>query len=149
MSGNLLSRRVVLYVALIAFGMVLLLALVGLWAATYPDTEDPKNIYYVLWKHGLNDNMNLDNALGAMTHDTWAVNRVKGLSKAQLVSRFGYVLTPEQQTPYLQSCYTIGGAAGELGVRADGKEAVFLRNSPWMAILDDGKAVDLVLCKGY
>jgi len=142
-------RQVVLGCALVAFGMALCLGVVGLWAAACPDNEDPKNIYYVLWKHGLNDNMNLDNALGAMTHDTWAVNRVKGLSKAQLVSRFGYVLTPEQQTPYLRECYTMGGATGELGFKADGKEAIFLRNSPWMAILDNGRTIDLMLCKGY
>jgi hypothetical protein len=30
-----------------------------------------------------------------------------------------------------------------------GKEVEFLRDSDWMVILDKGKAVDLILCKGY
>lgn len=61
MSKNALFRRVVLCAALVGVGVVLCLGVAGLWAATYPDNQDPKNIYYVLWKQGLNDNMNLDN----------------------------------------------------------------------------------------
>jgi hypothetical protein len=114
----------------------------------YPEDYDPKNIHYVLWKHGLNANMNLDDAVAGMTHDTWAVNIVKGMSKEQLKSRFGYVRSYQEARPYLQLCYT-PETVGELGVHPRGKEGVFLRESDWMAILDDGKTVDLVLCKGY
>ncbi len=40
------------------------------WVTGYPEDYDPKNIEYVLWSHGLNRNMNLDHALGGMTHDS-------------------------------------------------------------------------------
>jgi hypothetical protein len=119
------------------------------WVKLYPEDYDPKNIDYVLWKHGLNANMNLDHALGGMTHDTWAVNIVKGMSKEQLKTRFGYFRSVEEATPYLRLCYTTPDTTGELGVQPHGKEVVFLGDSAWMVILDGGKAVDLVLCKGY
>ncbi len=126
------------------------LLVVGIsWLALYPEEYDPKNMHYVLWKHGLSEHINLDNAVGGMTHDTSAVNIVKGMSKEQLNHRFGFIRTLDQVTPYLRECYKLSGTAGELGVPANGKEVVFLRNSWWMVILDDGKAVDLVLCKGY
>lgn len=61
------------------------------WVSDYPNADDPKNIDYVLWKHGLNKNMNLDAALRAMTHDSWPIERVAGLSEEQLQNRFGYI----------------------------------------------------------
>jgi hypothetical protein len=118
------------------------------WVTTYTEDYDPKNIDYVLWKHGLNQNMNLDHALGGMTHDTWAVKLVEGKSKSELINRFGYIKTLSQARPYDQLCAS-NGSFGELGVPAAGKEVVFLRESDWMVILQDGKAADLVLCKGY
>jgi hypothetical protein len=132
-----------------ALGILLSLAAFLCWVTAYPEDYDPKNIDYVLWKHGLNQNMNLDHAVGGMTHDTWAVRLVSGLTVDQLKSRFGFVRTLSEARPYDQLCYTQGGAIGEAGVRADGKEVRFLRNSDWMVILDQGKAVDLILCKGY
>lgn len=133
----------------VAAVVLLLFGVYGGWFALYPQESDPKNFHYVLWKHGLSRSINLDNAVGAMTGDTEPVNIVRGMSKEQLRMRFGYVRTLDQVTPYLRECYTLPGAAGELGVPASGKEVVFLRDSWWMVILDDGKAVDLVLCKGY
>ena len=118
------------------------------WRGLYPEDDDPKNIDYVLWKHGLNARMNLDDAVAGMTHDTSPVNIVKGMSEEQLETRFGYLRSLEEATPYLQRCYA-PATFGELGVRAQGMRVVFLRDSWWMVILDGGKAVDLVLCKGY
>jgi hypothetical protein len=119
------------------------------WVKRYPTDYDPKNIEYVLWKHGMNQNMNLDHAVEAMIHDTWAVKLVKGKSKEQLAAQFGYIATYSQARPYDQLCDTID-AVGQLGIHPDvSKEVVFLRDSDWMVILDKGKAVDLVLCKGY
>ncbi len=129
--------------------VVLLLGVYIGWVALYPEESDPKNIHYVLWKHGLSRNINLDSAVGGMTADTQPVNMVRGMSKEQLNTRFGYLRTIDQVTPYLRECYTLPTTSGELGVSANGKEVVFLRNSWWMVILDHGKAVDLVLCKGY
>jgi hypothetical protein len=129
--------------------MLLSFCVVVAWVMLYPEGYDPKNIKYVLWKHGLNVNMNLDDAVGGMTHDTWAVNIVKGMSEEQLKRRFGYVRSFDEATPYLRLCYTNPDTVGELGVRAHGKQILFLRDSWWMVILDGGKAVDLVLCKGY
>jgi hypothetical protein len=119
-----------------------------LWVTEYPQDYDPKNIDYVLWTHGLNENMNLDRALSGMTHDSWAVRLVRGLSKDQLRERFGIIRTLSEARPYDQLCDGVQ-AVGELGVHPSGKEVVFLRDSDWMVILDNGKAVDLVLCKGY
>jgi len=118
------------------------------WVKSYPEGYDPKNIDYVLWKHGLNKNMNLDNAVGAMTHDTGAVLLVEGESVEDLKKRFGFVRSLKEARPYDQLCYT-NGSFGERGIPAAGKEVVFLRDSDWMVILDKSKTVDLVLCKGY
>ena len=128
---------------LISFGIFMY------WVTQYPKDYDPKNIDYVLWSYGLNKNMNLDHAVGGMTHDTWAVRLVQGLTREQIKDRFGYTLSLEQARPYLQGCYTQINTVGENGIHPDKKEVLFLRDSPWMVILDKGKAVDLVLCKGY
>jgi hypothetical protein len=114
----------------------------------YPMDYDPKNIEYVLWKHGLSQNMNLDHALGAMTHDTWAVKLVVGKTREELTERFGTIRTYNQARQYDQYCADLPETVGELGVHSKGKEVVMLRDSDWLVILDNGKAVDLVLCKG-
>jgi hypothetical protein len=136
-------------VIIVSAATLLVVGICRVWLALYPEEYDPKNMHYVLWKHGLSEHINLDNAVGGMTHDTSAVNIVKGMSKEQLNHRFGFIRTLDQVTPYLRECYTLSGTAGERGVPANRKEVLFLRNSWWMVILDDGKAVDLVLCKGY
>lgn len=130
-------------------GMLLSLIAFMYWVTAYTEDYDPKNIDYVLWTHGLNRNMNLDHALGGMTHDAEPVRLVSGLTSAQLKDRFGVVRTLSEARPYDQLCSTQGGAVGERGVHAAGKEVLFLRDSDWMVIMDHGKAVDLVLCKGY
>ena len=76
------------------------------WVKNYPNADDPKNIDYVLWKHRLNQNMDLDAALRAMTHDSWPVRRVAGLSKEELEKRFGYIRTFDS-APHLRGCYYI------------------------------------------
>ena len=66
-------------------------AVVLVWLGVFPDKGDPRNIRYVLWKHGLNKNMDLDNALFAMVGDVGRDRQVQGLTKDQLKARFGYV----------------------------------------------------------
>jgi hypothetical protein len=147
-------RRIAFAAFFTGVGVILSLLVLYTWLNTYPDDVDPKNIYYVLWKHGLNNNMNIDSALGAMSHDTWPERRVEGLTKDQLKARFGYIRTLGEVTPYYQACYytpgtfTPGNAArAEIAAKSD--DAFFLRDSPWMVVMKNGKAVDLVLCKGY
>jgi hypothetical protein len=141
-------QRIAISLALVLLGISLSFGLLLAWVELYPEDYDPKNIDYVLWTHGLNRNMNLDHAVGGMTHDTWAVRLVEGRSKDELKNRFGFIRTLAEARPYDQLCYS-PVTFGERGVHAFGKEVVFLRDSDWMVILDGGKAVDLVLCKGY
>lgn len=141
-------KKIIIGCLFIGVGVFLTLGFFKTWMEMYPDNSDPKNIYYVLWKHGLNKNMDLDNAVGTMTHDTWAVRLVEGKSKEELKNRFGFIRTLKEARSYDQLCST-NGSVGERGIHAAGKEVVFLRDSDWMVILDNGKAVDLVLCKGY
>jgi len=46
----------------------------------------------VLWKHGLNNNMNLDSALAAMSHDAWPAKRIEGLTTRHVTSLREYSL---------------------------------------------------------
>jgi hypothetical protein len=141
-------KSIAVGLALVVVGVLLSSAFFISWVKNYPNGDDPKNIDYVLWKHELNQNMNLDDAVSAMTHDTWAVELVEGKTLEQLHSRFGLIRTLKEARSYDQFCAT-NGSVGERGVPALGKEVVFLRESDWMVILENGKAVDLVLCKGY
>ncbi len=118
-----------------------MLLTLGLWVAAYPDGGDPKNIKYVLWKHGLNKGMNLDDALGAMAHDVHRDKFVLGLTEAQLASRFGYV------TQISEGQYCYAEYSGYRGGTTAGEKAIFLRESGLMVILKNGVAVDLVDCK--
>jgi hypothetical protein len=94
------TKRFLLDLALIATGVLLAGLVFLLWIKMYPGGDDPKNLDYVLWKHGMNQNMNLDDALSAMTHDTWAVRLVQGKSKDELRSRFGQIRTFAEARPY-------------------------------------------------
>jgi hypothetical protein len=147
-------RRIALAAFFTAVGVILSLLAFYTWLGTYPDDVDPKNIYYVLWKHGLNNNINLDSALAAMSHDVWPVRQVEGLTKDQLKARFGYIRTLEEVTPYYQACYFTPGVftpgnVGRAEIATNSEDAFFLRDSPWMVVMKNEKAVELVLCKGY
>jgi hypothetical protein len=147
-------RRIAFAALFIGVGAILSLLVFYTWLEIYSDDVDPKNIYYVLWKHGLNNSMNLDSALVAMSHDAWPVRRVEGLTKDQLKARFGYIRTLGEVTPYYQACYFTPGAfplgnVGRAEIAAKSEDAFFLRDSPWMVVMRKGRAVDLVLCKGY
>jgi hypothetical protein len=130
---------------LVALGMALSFAIFVAWVELYPEDVDPKNIEYVLWTHGMNQNMNLEHAIAGMTHDKQPERLVRGLTKEQLIRRFGY-LHRADEVPQFSGCHPF---VGLLGISTQGKDVIFLRDGPWMAILDDGKAVDLALCKGY
>ena len=128
--------------------MLLSFCIFAMWLATYPGTADPKNIYYVLWKHGLNENMNLDHALETMVGDSHPERLVVGLTKEQLKDRFRMIRTYEEVGPYYQKCDTPLGS-GVRAVQPSGREVVFLRDSSYMVVLQNGLATNLILCKGY
>ena len=109
------------------------------WVRSYPDAIDPKNIDYVLWKNGLNRNMDLGKALVAMSEDD-PLHLIKGMTKDQLAKKFGYVVAYEDAGSYLRKCFTHP---------APGREVVFLRSSPLAVTLENGVATRIVLCKGY
>ena len=111
---------------------------VAAWVLTHPE-GDPKNIRYVLWKAGLY-RMNLDTATGTMIGDGGRDELVVGKTKAQLLNRFGYLLTPPDASQYLRGCYQNSGWK-DSGV-------LFIRQSPWMVVFEGEKATPLVLIKG-
>lgn len=84
-----------------------------------------------------------------MSHDVWPARHVQGLTKDQLKARFGYIRTLEEVTPYYRACHSIPGSPGRAETEGRSEDAVFLRDSPWMVVMKNGKAVDLILCKGY
>ncbi len=132
----------------VALGVLLSFGAIALWLVTAPDTNDPKNLYYVLWKHGLNLNMNLDHALDTMVLDPDQRAFVIGSTKEQLKSRYGIVHSISEEPPYYQRCDDLA-SSNQPAVWQEGREAVFLRDSNWMVILEHGRAVRLVQCKGY
>jgi hypothetical protein len=124
--------------------LTLLLALVVapfVWRALYPDADDPKNIDYVLWKNGMNRNINLDIALRAMAHDSPG-RKVVGLSREELERKFGYVRTLGSRSR-LGSCYS-----WEVIRNPQASEVVSLRDSFLIVALENGKAIELIDCKG-
>lgn len=153
-SSNQSLLRIAFTVAFVAFGVFLSFAAFVIWFNAYPEDTDPRNIYYILWKHGLNNNMNMENAVFAMLRDPQRDRRVVGLTKDELNARFGYIRTLGEVSPYYQACYftpgifTQGDAARAETARKS-QDAFFLRDSPWMVVMKSGRAVDLVLCKGY
>ena len=127
---------------LLATGVALVVAVsfafVGVWAFTYPE-PDPKNIKYVLWKHGLY-RMDLDTASVTMIGDANRDILVLGKSKVELRKKFGYLSTLSEASTYLRGCYE----------NYDWKsmDVLFIRKSPWMIVFSGHKATQLVLIKG-
>ena len=114
------------------------IAVVIIWTLTYPE-PDPKNIKYVLWKHGLYG-MDLDTASDTMIGDAGREMLVLGKTKVKLREKFGYLSTLSEVSPYLKGCYQ----------NSDWKrpDVLFIRKSPWMIVFSGDKAAKLVLIKG-
>lgn len=153
-NGKTRLRQMAFALFFVALGAMLSLLLLCTWLETYPYDGDPRNIYYVLWKCGLNESINLDSALVAMSHDAQAKSRVEGLTKDQLKARFGYLRTLGEVTPYYQACYLTPGSitpqnVSPADIAAKSEDVFFLRDSPWMVVMKNGRADGLVICKGY
>ena len=123
--------------------VILLLAFVSVaivaWAVTYPSENDSKNIKYVLWKKGLYP-MNLDAAVGTMIGDKGREELVVGKTKIQLQRKFGYLKSPSEAHPYMKSCY--------LASPWKDRDALLIRDGPWMVLFSGENATELRLCKG-
>jgi hypothetical protein len=120
---------------LVSIGLVLAVPLI--WWACYPDADDPKNPHYVAWKWHLLP-MDAHRTLSTMTHDN-AFPLVIGLTRDQLVKRFSFVRTKSEVRPYLIDYCAASRPSADV---------LFLNDSDWMVVMKDGKASDLVLCKG-
>src|ERR1700685_2283719 len=118
-----------------ALALTFLAAVIIVWALSFPSDADPKNIKYVLWKNGLYE-MNLDAATNTMIGDGNREKLVIGKSKVQLREKFGYLSTPADVSQYLRGCYQTSAWKD--------RDALFIRNSPWMVIFDGDKATELV-----
>jgi hypothetical protein len=125
----------------IAFGIVVLMVLIifGGWTLIYPSPTDPKNIRYVLWKAGLYK-LDLNVATAAMIGDRDRDRLVVGKTEAALREKFGLLLNPKDASPYLSDCYQRSPWTG--------KPALFIGKTPWVILLEGGKAKTLILLKG-
>jgi hypothetical protein len=109
-----------------------------LWEIMYPDRDDPKNLHYVGWKYHLLP-MDPHRALGIMPEDRTSEQLVLGKSKVELENRFGFVLTKDQVRPYLRDY---------CAAARPGADVLFLNANDYMVVMKDGRAAELVLCKG-
>jgi hypothetical protein len=123
----------------LALALTIFITVVIGWAVTYPSESDPKNIKYLLWKNGLYS-MNLDKATGTMIGDVSSERLVVGKTRVQLREKFGYLLPPADVSQCLRGCYQTSPWKN--------RDALFIRNSPWMVIFDGDKATELILIKG-
>jgi hypothetical protein len=94
---------------------------------------------YLLWKTGLSS-MDIDRATNTMIGDPARDSIVVGKSKAQLQKRFGYLVAPTNASQYLRSCFQDSPWKD--------KDALFIRDSPWVVMFDNDRVTQLVLIKG-
>jgi hypothetical protein len=124
----------------ILIGLFVLAAIVTAgWVLAYSDRGDPKNIKYVLWKHGLYPYT--FGFTGNMTHDSSAKELVIGKTKEQLERKFGKLVSLAEASLYLKQEYE------EYPYQQE-KDVCFIAESWWMVVFNGDKASDLVLCKG-
>jgi len=122
--------------ALVVLG--LLATIIGVWELTYPDKFDPKNPHYVAWKWHLLP-MDPMRALGTMHGDVWPDRFVLGKTENELNARFGFTKSVSQVGTYLREI---------CAPARPGATVLFLNDSNWMVVMKDGRASELVNCKG-
>ena len=120
--------------------VIFILAVVALWAATYPQDGDPKNIKYVLWKHRLNPWMNLSVAAETVVHDRNRELLIVGSSKEDLRQRFGYMTATSTRSAYFQKCAALNPKEHD--------DALYLRQTDLIVFFRDNLAIKQFLCKG-
>src|SRR6266851_5264343 len=115
------------------------LVILGGWVLVYPSPTDPKNIRYVLWKAGLYK-LDVNVTTAAMVADRNRDKLVLGKTEAELREKFGLLLEPDHASPYLADCFQKSSWKGN--------SALFIGQTPWLILLENGKAKNLVLLKG-
>jgi hypothetical protein len=123
----------------VSAALVVIVLGVGFYVLRHSDDGDPQNVKYILWKAGLYK-MGIDQAVFTMVRDPHRDELVVGKTKQELRHRFGDLLTLDQVSEYYRDGHNRGWKD---------KDALFIRNSPWMIVFDQDKATELVLMKGY
>lgn len=117
--------------------LLILLAFAG-WEGLYYGPYEHKDLRYQCWKHGLYP-LRIDGALETMVVDPRRDTLVLGKTKEQLESKFGYVSSIGANS-YVNYCYNNSPYRGS--------SALIIRDSNWMVVMKDGRAINLVLAKG-
>jgi hypothetical protein len=125
-----MKRSVLFFVATIS--------LVALWWALFPDKYDRKNPHYVAWKYHLLP-MEGSRAASIVAIDADRDRLVLGKTKEELQQRFGFVLTVDQVRPYLRVY---------CAATRPGKDVLFLNSNDLMVVMNQGRAVEIIVCKG-
>lgn len=125
-----IMRRGLLTLLAIAIGL-------GLWAAMFHDQSDAKDLRYIAWKLHL---LPIDphRLLETMHHDN-PFPFTLGKTRPELEHTFGFVRTKDQVRPYL---------VDYCAASRPGQDVLFLNDSDWMVVMEDGKATYLLYCKG-
>jgi hypothetical protein len=127
------------FIRIVILAFIFIIIFVGGWILSYPDSNDPKNIKYVLWKHGLY-RLHIDTVISAMVGDASRNDLIVGKTKTQIQKRFGTLFSPNEVSPYLREAYENFWK---------GTEVRFIGHSPFMITFDkNGRATDVILMKG-
>jgi hypothetical protein len=135
-SSDTMAKRIALAILAIA---VLLSFVAGSWTLTYPDAADPKNMKYVLWKHGL---YHLDKSaiLFPLTSDSARNGVIGGRTKDQIRDMLGPLVLPADASPYLAGCIANSNLNRE--------DILFVGNSPVAIQFENGRAEEMWVVKG-
>jgi hypothetical protein len=130
------ARRLILGLVITALLPTLIL---GLWFVVFPERGNANGPRYVLWKIGV---FPFDSSVvyPSMVGDTRREALIIGLDIAELERRFGRLRTRAEATPDYQKHYSDR-------VYLD-QEIRWLDDSPWLVILENGRAKELHLMKG-
>ena len=120
-----------------AGALPILLALAA-WETFYYGPYEHKDLRDQSWKLGVYP-LKIDGALETMVVDPHRDTLVLGKTKEQLESKFGYVSSIGNNS-YVSHCYNNSSYRGT--------SALIIRDSNWMVVMKDGRAVKLVLAKG-
>jgi hypothetical protein len=132
-----MAKRIALAILAIA---VLLSFVAGFWTLTYPDAADPKNMKYVLWKHGLyhlEPRFILDGLYADPERDKFVIGR----SKEEIEAMFGPLIPAKESPNYIPSCFDHSAWP------ADQTYLVSI-NLWWAVAFQNNRAVDFRLVKG-
>jgi hypothetical protein len=123
----------------LAIACLFLLLIFGIWIAVSPGRDNASGPLYVLWKAGafpFDSSVVYPSMVGDIHRDALVV----GLDVSELERRFGRLRTRAEATPDYQKHYSDRFYLD--------KEIRWLDDSPWLVILENGRAKELHLMKG-